>query len=60
MQTMFIATADRFRDGERGATATEYAMLVAGIAVVVAVAVGVFGTALSTFFGTLPTKLKFT
>lgn len=35
---------------EEGATATEYALLVALIAIVIAVAVGFFGSQLSTFF----------
>jgi pilus assembly protein Flp/PilA len=35
---------------EEGATATEYALLVALIAIVIAVAVGFFGKQLSTFF----------
>lgn len=35
---------------EKGATATEYALIVAGIAVGLLVAVTAFGTALSTFF----------
>ena len=37
-------------DGERGATATEYALLVALIAIVIAVAVTFFGSNLSVFF----------
>jgi pilus assembly protein Flp/PilA len=38
------------RDKDRGATATEYALLVALIAIVIAVAVGFFGSQLSDFF----------
>lgn len=38
---------------EKGATATEYALIVAGIALVVLVAVKAFGTTLSTWFGSL-------
>jgi pilus assembly protein Flp/PilA len=38
------------RDPERGATATEYAILVGFIAVVIALAIGFFGESLSTFF----------
>ena len=37
----------RLRDEEKGATATEYAMLVGLIAIVVAVAMGTFATYLS-------------
>jgi pilus assembly protein Flp/PilA len=44
-------------DTERGATATEYALLVGLIAVVIAVAVGFFGTQLSTFFHTIGTTV---
>lgn len=43
---------------EKGATATEYALIVAGIALVVLVAVNTFGTTLSTWFGELGGKLK--
>ncbi len=44
---------------DQGATVAEYALLVALIAVVVAVAIGFFGTALSTFFSGLPAALGF-
>ena len=37
-------------DAERGATATEYALLVALIAIVIAIAVTFFGSNLSVFF----------
>ncbi|WP_425863703.1 Flp family type IVb pilin [Arthrobacter sp. TWP1-1] len=57
MQSMFIATADRFRDGERGATATEYALLVAFIALAIAGTVTAFGGQLSDFFDTLGTEV---
>lgn len=46
---------DEARD--RGATATEYAMLVAFIAVVVGVAVAAFGTQLADFFNSLAVKI---
>lgn len=42
---------------ERGATATEYALLVGLIAIVIAVGVGLFGTALNSFFGSLATTV---
>jgi pilus assembly protein Flp/PilA len=42
---------------DRGATATEYAMLVAFIAVAIAAAVTLFGTALKTFFGTISSAI---
>jgi len=57
LQTLFIAGTDRLRDGERGATATEYALLVAGIAVVVAVGVFAFGSSLNSYFGGLWAKV---
>jgi pilus assembly protein Flp/PilA len=44
-------------NGDRGATATEYAMLVAFIAVAIVGAVTLFGTALSTFFTGLGKKI---
>ncbi len=46
---------DNVRD--RGATATEYALLVSFIAIAIIVTVGLFGTALSNFFGALATKV---
>jgi Flp pilus assembly pilin Flp len=42
---------------ERGATATEYAILVAFIAVVIVVGVTAFGTQLNTFFTSLGNNL---
>jgi pilus assembly protein Flp/PilA len=45
------------RDKDRGATATEYALLVAFIAIVIIVGVGLFGTALNTFFTNLATRV---
>jgi pilus assembly protein Flp/PilA len=42
---------------DRGATATEYAMLVAFIAVAIVVAVTAFGTELSAFFTGLGTRI---
>jgi len=49
---------NRFLPRERGATAVEYALMCALVAVVVAVAVGSFGTAVSALFvipaGALP------
>ena len=49
--------ATEARDGDRGATATEYALLVALIALVIVVGVGAFGTQLNDFFNTIGTKL---
>ncbi|WP_442545961.1 Flp family type IVb pilin [Arthrobacter sp. KN11-1C] len=45
-------------DGEQGATATEYAVLVGFIAMVVVGGVGLFGTALNGYFGTLADGVK--
>lgn len=42
---------------EEGATATEYAMLVAGICIALLAAVGIFGTQLSAFFSGLGAKV---
>jgi len=57
MQSMFIAGVDRVRDGERGATATEYALLVAFIALAIAGTVTIFGGQLSAFFGTIAGRI---
>lgn len=38
------------RDEEKGATATEYGLLVGLIALIIVVGVGIFGDALNTFF----------
>lgn len=54
LQTMFSDLEDR----ERGATATEYALLVALIAIVIAVAVGFFGSQLSDFFHNVGTTVQ--
>ena len=45
------------RDSDRGATATEYALLVAFIAIAIIVGVTLFGAALNTFFGNLATRV---
>jgi pilus assembly protein Flp/PilA len=50
--------ADKPEAGDRGATATEYALLVALIAIVIAVAVGFFGSQLSTFFNAIGTTVQ--
>jgi len=44
-------------DDERGATATEYALLVAFIALVIVAGVTVFGSSLDTFFSNIGTKI---
>ena len=55
MTARFEVTRQDAKD--RGATATEYAMLVAFIAVAIAGAVAAFGTALSNFFTGLSTSI---
>jgi len=42
---------------EKGATATEYALIIAGIAVAIVAAIGVFGDALTDFWNGLGTDL---
>jgi pilus assembly protein Flp/PilA len=42
---------------DRGATATEYALLVAFIAIVIVIGVTLFGAALNTVFGDLATSV---
>ena len=44
-------------DSERGATATEYALLVAFIALVIVVGVTAFGNQLNDFFNSLGTRI---
>jgi len=58
---MFVALHTMMSDAkdvDRGATATEYALLVALIAIVIAVAVGFFGSQLSTFFNSIGTTVQ--
>jgi pilus assembly protein Flp/PilA len=55
---MIVAMQTRVLDSrDRGATATEYALLVALIALVIVVGVGAFGTQLNTFFNSIGSKL---
>ena len=48
----------RARHGERGATAVEYGLMVALIAVVIIVAVSALGITLNSKFQTVETKVK--
>ena len=48
----------RFGRDEEGASLVEYALLVALIAIVIAVAVGFFGNQLSTFFQNIGNTVK--
>ena len=54
LMRLIVAMHSRFGDvaerRDRGATATEYALLVALIALVIVVGVGLFGTNLNAFF----------
>lgn len=43
---------------EEGATATEYALIIAGIAVAIVAAIAVFGTSLSNFWSGLSSRLS--
>ncbi|TLM85920.1 Flp family type IVb pilin [Pseudarthrobacter sp. NamE5] len=48
----------RLRKEQRGATATEYGILVGFIAIVIVAGVGLFGVALDSVFGFLTTGIK--
>lgn len=50
LQTLAFTTVDRIKSQEKGASAVEYALLVAGIAVIVVTAVKLFGPTLSNMF----------
>lgn len=50
--TAFLAPRE-----EKGATATEYALIIAGIAVAIVAAIGLFGTALTNFWTGLGAQL---
>lgn len=52
-----IAKLEAFRANEKGATAIEYGLIAAGIAVGIAVTVFAFGDDLSGLFGDMSTKL---
>lgn len=60
LNTLGYIVQSRFRREEVGATAVEYGIMVALIAVVLLVGVGLFGTQLNTFFNGLGTKLNLT
>jgi pilus assembly protein Flp/PilA len=47
----------RFTKDESGATAIEYGLIAAGIAVAIVVSVNAVGTQLNTLFGDIKTKL---
>lgn len=56
---MIVAMHVRATETDRGATATEYALLVALIALVIIGGVGFFGTQLNTFFSNISTSIGF-
>ena len=59
MQSMFIAGVDRVRSNdEKGATATEYALLVGFLAIGLLVGVGLFRDSLNDFFTRLGTTIQ--
>jgi len=53
----FMTMFSRFEDKAKGATAVEYGLMVALIAVVIIVAVGAIGTNLSAMFTSIAGKL---
>ncbi|GAA3515520.1 hypothetical protein GCM10022234_08220 [Aeromicrobium panaciterrae] len=53
----YIALTSPTKRDERGATATEYGLLVAFIALAIIVGVTAFGGALNTFFNNLATEV---
>jgi pilus assembly protein Flp/PilA len=58
LHTLGFTLQSRLRNDEKGATAVEYGLMVALIAVVLVVGVGAFGTSLNSFFSTLFSDLK--
>lgn len=57
MMAFVAGVKDRF-SSEKGATATEYSLLVGLIALIIVVGVGAFGRNLNTFFGDLATTVN--
>lgn len=53
-----MSSVRRFMTDESGATAIEYALIASGIAVAIILAVQGLGTAISTKFDTIATKLS--
>lgn len=52
-----IALAQAYTSDEKGATAIEYGLIAAGIALAIAAAVGLFGTRLSALFTEMEAEL---
>jgi pilus assembly protein Flp/PilA len=57
MLETFISLTVLGRKDEKGATATEYGLLVGLIALIIVIGVGLFGKALNTFFNGLATTV---
>jgi pilus assembly protein Flp/PilA len=57
MLATFITVTVLGRKDEKGATATEYGLLVGLIAIIIVVGVGAFGTSLNNFFSSLGTRV---
>ncbi|PNH81141.1 Flp family type IVb pilin [Arthrobacter sp. AFG20] len=53
LHTLGLTVSSRLRQDEKGATAVEYGLMVALIAVALVVGVGAFGGSLNGFFNTL-------
>lgn len=58
MQKFLSMLAAMFDDDDRGATATEYAMLIAFIVVTLVGVMLLFGSDVSTFFSTVGSKIS--
>ena len=54
----FVAGVKDKLASEKGATATEYSLLIAFVAVAIIVGAGIFGTALSDWFSDLGTEVN--
>jgi pilus assembly protein Flp/PilA len=57
LHTLGFTLQSRLRNDEKGATAVEYGLMVALIAVVLVIGVGAFGTDLNSFFTGLSGKV---
>ncbi|GAB3518126.1 Flp family type IVb pilin [Arthrobacter monumenti] len=57
IQTMFLGAKDRLTNDERGATAVEYGIMVALIAVAIILAVTTLGTDIAALFGKVSGKI---
>lgn len=58
MITILLNTLSMFRKDTRGATAIEYGLIAAGIAVAIAAAVFALGDDLSALFGSVSTEIE--